>query len=184
MELLGYVLAIGGGLWSAWCFNRMVALRQLGHNAWADIDVALKQRHDLVPNLAAAVKGYAGFEAATLEEVTRLRGAAQAAATVPARGEAEAALSAGLARFFAVVERYPDLKTGSQVQALQLQLVALEDKLQAARRYYNAVVRDQNIFLQSFPNNLLAQILAFSPMEFFQIEAEARAAPAVDIGKS
>src|SRR6185436_4946510 len=120
-----------------------------------------------------AVKGYAAFESATLEEVTRLRGLAQQAEGVTMKASAEAELQAGLSRFFALVENYPDLKAGQQFRDLQAQLIRVEDQLQGARRYYNAVVRDHNTMIETFPNNFLAQVLSLSPKPFFQIEEEA-----------
>jgi len=183
MEWFGLALALAGGIGSAVVFNRMVALRQLAANAWSDIDVLLKQRYDLIDNLVAAVKGYAAFEKSTLEEVAALRSRAQAASGLTQKGEAEKGLSEGLNRFFAVVENYPDLKAGQQFRDLQAQLIRQEDLLQSARRYYNAVVRDHNTYLQSFPNNLLCQVLSYSPKEFFQVEEEARSAPKVRLDK-
>ena len=165
-------------------FNRLVRTRQMADEAWSGIDVQLKRRSDLVPNLVEAVKGYAAHERNVLDEVTRLRGAAQAVPIndVAARAQAEGALSAGLSRLIALSENYPDLKASANFLALQQQLSALEDDLQMARRYYNGAVRNMNVMVQSFPSNLIAGMFGFSARAFFELaDATERAVPTVDL---
>jgi LemA protein len=165
-------------------FNRLVRTRQMADEAWSGIDVQLKRRSDLVPNLVEAVKGYAAHERNVLDEVTQLRGAARAVPMndVAARAQAEGALSAGLSRLIALSENYPDLKASANFLALQQQLSALEDDLQMARRYYNGAVRNMNVMVQSFPSNLIAGMFGFSARAFFELaDAAERAVPTVDL---
>ncbi len=169
------------------CFNRLVALRNRAASAWADIDVQLKRRHDLVGNLVETVRGYVGHEAGTLEAVVRARGDAESArgAGLPAEaGVASARLGERVRTLFAVVEAYPELKASARFLDLHHALVALEDDLQNARRYYNAVVRDLNTRIQSFPDLLVARPFGFSERAFFELEDRAEAsAPRVDVGR-
>ena len=151
-------------------FNDLVAARNQVRAAWADIDVQLQRRHDLVPQLAATVKGYAEHERSTLEAITELRSRAQAGGSVAQRGEIEAALAAGVTRILALQERYPDLKASANFLQLQRDLVAVEDHLQYARRFYNGAVRDYNTRIQHFPDLLLAGPFGFRASEFFQAE--------------
>jgi LemA protein len=151
-------------------YNTLVRLQLLAANAWSDIDVQLKRRHDLVPNLVEAVKGYAGYERATLEAVVAARSRAMAAEGPAARGEAERGLAAAIGGLFALAESYPDLRATSHYAELQRALVAIEDAIQNARRYYNAVVRDLNTRIQQIPWNLVAAIFGFRTREFFQLE--------------
>jgi LemA protein len=163
-------------------FNRLVRLRQMVNEAWSGIDVQLKRRSDLVPNLVEAVKGYAAHERSTLDEVTALRGAARAMpdADVAGRAKAENALSAGLGKLIALAEAYPDLKASGNFLALQNQLSTLEDDLQMARRYYNGAVRNLNIEVQSFPSSVIAGIGGFAARDFFELaDASERNAPQV-----
>ena len=165
-------------------FNRLVRTRQMANEAWSGIDVQLKRRSDLVPNLVDTVKGYAAHERNVLDEVTQLRGAARAVPSgdVAARAQAEGALSLALGRLFAVAENYPDLKASRNFLELQQQLSALEDDLQMARRYYNGTVRNQNTLVQSFPSNLIAGGFGFSERAYFEISDEAeRAVPRVSL---
>ena len=165
-------------------FNRLVRTRQMANEAWSGIDVQLKRRSDLVPNLVDIVKGYAAHERSVLEEVTQLRGAARALpeGDVAARARAEGALSAALGRLFALAENYPDLKASANFLDLQKQLSDLENDLQMARRYYNGAVRNQNVLVQSFPNNVLAGMFGFGPREFFQLSDDSeREAPQVSL---
>ena len=164
-------------------FNRLVRTRQMANEAWSGIDVQLKRRSDLVPNLVEAVKGYAGHERSVLEEVTQRRGAARALpeGDVAARGQAEGALSAALGKLFAVAENYSDLKASNNFLALQQQLSSLENELQMARRYYNGTVRNLNVLVQSFPSNLIAGALGFGTREFFQLGEGEGAVPQVDL---
>lgn len=178
------VLAIvaAAAIYAAVIFNNLVRTRQLANEAWSGIDVQLKRRSDLVPNLVDTVKGYAAHERGVLEEVAQLRTAARAlpGADVAARGQAEGALSLALGRLLAVAENYPDLKANDNFLALQQELSALENDLQMARRYYNGTVRNMNTLVQSFPSNLVAHVFGFAERRYFQISDEAeRAVPQV-----
>ncbi len=152
-------------------FNRLVRTRQMANEAWSGIDVQLKRRSDLVPNLVDSVKGYAAHERSVLEEVTQLRGKARALpqGDVAARAQAEGALSVALGKLIALAENYPDLKASGNFLELQQQLSALEDELQMARRYYNGATRNLNTLVQSFPSNLIAGIFGFAPRNFFEL---------------
>jgi LemA protein len=165
-------------------FNSLVRTRQMANEAWSGIDVQLKRRSDLVPNLLDSVKGYAAHERSVLEDVTQKRGAARALpeGDVVARGQAEGALSAALGRLIALAENYPDLKASTNFLALQQQLSALEDELQMARRYYNGTVRNLNVLVQSFPSNLIAGAFGFEPRAYFELsDAGERAVPQVNL---
>ncbi len=164
-------------------FNRLVRTRQMANEAWSGIDVQLKRRSDLVPNLVEAVKGYSGHERAVLEEVTQRRGAARAVPEddVAARAQAEGALTAALGHLFAVAENYPDLKASNNFLELQRQLSSLENELQMARRYYNGTVRNLNVLVQSLPSNLIAGLFGFRTREFFQLGEGEGALPQVDL---
>ncbi len=165
-------------------FNRLVRTGQMANEAWSGIDVQLKRRSDLVPNLVDTVKGYAGHERGVLDEVTQLRGAARAVpqGDVAARAQAEGALSSALGRLFALSENYPDLKASANFLGLQQQLSDLENELQMARRYYNGAVRNLNVLVQSFPSNLIAGVFGFSPRDFFELDdAGERNAPQVSL---
>lgn len=164
-------------------FNALTRLRQLLGNAWADIDVQLKRRHDLIPSLVAAVKGHAGYERGTLEAVVEARNRAVNAGGPAAAGEAERVLAGAVRQIFAVAEAYPELRAAESYLALQKQLSELEDQIQNARRYYNAVVRDFNTKTQQFPSNLVAAPFGFRAAEFFGLSDRAEAAvPAIDMG--
>lgn len=172
-------VAIG---WGILIYNRLVALRQRVREGWSGIDVQLKRRANLVPNLVNTVKGYVQHERGTLEAVTAMRARVQEAAGAgpAARQEAEAALSASLVRLFAVAENYPELRADGNFVELQGSLGELEDQIQMARRYYNGAVRDLNIMVESFPSNLVAGWFRFRTQEFFEIADPAdRAVPDV-----
>jgi LemA protein len=162
-------------------YNRLVGLRLRAQNSWSDIDVQLKRRADIVPNLVATVKGYASHERETLEAVTRARAGAIAAqgADPATRAQAEAGLSTALRGLSVAVEAYPELQASGGFRDLQAQLAGIEDAIQNARRYYNAVVRDLNTAIMTFPSNLLAGPMGFQPREFFQAESADRAVPSV-----
>jgi len=164
-------------------FNSLVRTRQMANEAWSGIDVQLKRRSDLVPNLVEAVKGYAGHERSVLEEVTRLRGAARAvpADDVASRAQAEGALSVALGKLVALAENYPDLKASANFLELQQELSQLETELQMARRYYNGAVRNQNVLVQSFPSNLIAGLFGFGQRQYFEISDADRAVPEVTL---
>ncbi len=174
-------------LWAVVIFNRLTRLRQLSDNAWADIDVQLKRRHDLIPQVVAVVKGHAGYERQTLEALVAARGRAlQATGGSPAaRFQEENPVAGSLRQIFAIAEAYPDLKAAASFAGLQRTLTDVEDTLQNARRYYNAVVRDWNTGIAQFPANLLTGTFGFKPREFFGIDdAAERAVPRVDTGAS
>lgn len=167
--------------WAAFAFNRLVRDRNRVRAGWSDVDVQLKRRHDLVPQLVEAVKGYAAYEKATLSAVTALRAQAEQAASIARKGEIEGQLGEGVRRLVAVAEAYPDLKASDQFGQLARDLVQVEDHIQYARRYYNGAVRLFNTRVESFPDLLLARPLGFRQAEFFQAEDEARAAPIVEL---
>jgi LemA protein len=183
MGFLG-LLAVVLVIWAIVTFNRLTRLRQLGSNAWSDIDVQLKRRHDLIPSVVAVVKGHAGYERETLEALVNARGRALQASGPAERFREENPLAAGLGRIFAIAEAYPDLKAAASFAGLQRTLSDVEDHLQNARRYYNAVVRDLNTAIAQFPANLLAGPLGFRPREFFGLDDRAEAAvPSVDTSR-
>ena len=164
-------------------YNGLAKLKLLATNAWADIDVQLKRRHDLIPLLVAAVKGHAGYEKGTLQAVVEARTRAMSAGGPAAAGEAEGALAASVRQIFALAEAYPDLKAAESFLSLQRNLSAIEDDIQNARRYYNAVVRDLNTKIAQFPSNLVASAFGFRPRESFGLDDPSeKAAPAVDLG--
>jgi len=161
-------------------YNSLVKLRVQCDNAWADIDVQLKRRHDLIPNLVETVKGYAGHERQTLEAVTAARSRAMTAAGPAARAEAEGALTTALRGLFAVVEAYPQLRAVENFTQLQATLAQIEEAIQNSRRYYNAVVRDLNTRIQQFPSNVIAGTFNFRTREFFELsDAAERSVPKV-----
>jgi LemA protein len=157
-------------------FNRLVRLRNLVREGWSGIDVQLRRRTDLVPNLVETVKGYASHERAVLEEVTARRAGSIAADNVQGQAAAEMALQGSLKKLFALAEAYPDLKANKNFLDLQHQLSEAEDQLQMSRRYYNGTVRNFNIGIQRFPNNVLAGVFGFKAEPFFELEARAAAA--------
>jgi LemA protein len=185
MNTLTIILIIVGIIifWFIAAYNRFVALRNRAKEAWSDIDVQLKRRYDLIPNLVETVKGYAGHEKSVLENVTKARTAAMSAeqsGDANKIGQAENMLSGALKTLFAVSENYPDLKASVNFLELQRELRDTEDKIQAARRFYNANIRDLNIKIESFPDRIVARIFNFKTMEFFEIaEAAEREAVAV-----
>ena len=165
-------------------YNSLVRLRVQTDNAWADIDVQLKRRYDLVPNLVETVKGYAAHEKDTFQAVVSARNQAMAAQGPAAKGEAEGMLTNALRQVFALAEAYPQLRAVESFTRLQESLAQIEDTLQNARRYYNAVVRELNTRIQQFPSNMVASMAGFKPREFFEITAPAeREAPRVSFSK-
>jgi LemA protein len=165
-------------------YNRMVRARNMVREAWSGIDVQLKRRYDLIPNLVETVKGYTKHESTVFEEIAQTRAQSMTASTPQDKGPSENALSQQLKSLFAVAESYPDLKASQNFIDLQKSLSEIEDQIQYARRYYNGSVRDFNILIQTFPNNTLAGVFGFKPQEFFEIElATERSAPEVDLGK-
>ena len=160
--------------WLIAIYNSLVKLKNRTNEAWSDIDVQLKRRYNLIPNLVNTVKGYAKHERDLFEKVTKARTAAMGAQTVEEHGKAENMLAGALKTLFAVAENYPDLKANQNFLELQRELSDTENKIQAARRFYNGNVRDFNIKIEKFPNNLVAGALGFNKRDFFEIEGEER----------
>ncbi|HLN19107.1 MAG TPA: LemA family protein [Patescibacteria group bacterium] len=158
-------------IWIIALYNGLIKLKNRVDEAWSDIDVQLKRRHDLIPNLVNTVKGYAAHEKEVFDKVTQARAAAMGAGTAEAKGQAENMLSGALKSLFAVAEAYPDLKANQNFLELQRELTDTEDKIMASRRFYNGNVRDFNTKIQTFPTNVFAGMLNFTKREFFQAEA-------------
>ena len=165
-----------------WLYNGLIGLRNQVASAWAQIDVQLKRRHDLIPNLVEAVRGYMQHERDLLERITAARTRALAATGAGAVGAAEGALTQAVGGLLAVMERYPDLKANQNVLALQEELVTTENRVGFARQLYNDLVARYNTRQQVFPANLVASALGFTPAEFFQVGAVDRELPRVDLG--
>jgi LemA protein len=164
-------------------YNGLVGLKVQCDNAWSDIDVQLKRRYDLIPNLVETVKGYAAHEKGTLEDVVAARNRAMSTQGPAAKAEAEGALTAALRQVFALAEAYPQLRAVESFNQLQATLNQIEDSVQNARRYYNAVVRDLNTKIAQFPSNIVAGMFNFKPREFFELTTPAeREVPKVSFG--
>jgi LemA protein len=172
--ILGVIVAIA--LFGILIYNRLVSLRQTVSQAWSDITVQLKQRHDLVPNLVETVKGYAAHERGTLEAVTQARNAAVAASSPEAQAKAENMLTGALRQLFALSEAYPDLKANQNFLQLQSDLSDIENKIAASRRFFNNAVQEYNASTQSFPAVLFAGALGFTQRTFFELDEGERAA--------
>jgi LemA protein len=182
LVIVAGVIVVGLLLWVIATYNRFIRLSNMLKEAWSGVDVQLKRRHDLIPNLVETVKGYSGHERGTLTEVTALRAQGLQSNDPRSRGEAENALTQSIKSLFAVVEAYPDLKANQNFLSLQQTLTDIEDQIQYARRYYNGSVRNFNILVQSFPSNILAGLFGFHPQEYFEIELSTdRQAPEVKI---
>jgi len=167
-----YILIVLGALilWAIYAYNSFVALINRTQEAWADIEVQLKRRYDLIPNLVNTVKGYAAHESSAFEDVTKARAMAMGASgPTPAHAEAENMLTGALKSIFAIAEAYPDLKANTNFLELQRELSDTENKIQAARRFYNTNVRDLNIAVESFPGNMIAGMFSFSKHAFFDL---------------
>jgi len=187
-ENAGTVLIVAGAvllvalLWIALTYNRFVRLRQHIRESWSDIDVELKRRYELIPNLVETVKGYAAYERETLEQVVKLRNRAmnnEGSAASQAVDESE--LLRGLKQLFALAEAYPDLKADESYLRLQRELALTEDRIAAARRFFNGNVRDMNILREGFPTNIVGRLFRFEPGTFFELDDEAeRVVPRVD----
>jgi len=171
--ILILVIVLG---WVALAYNSFVRLINRTKEAWADIDVQLKRRYDLIPNLINTVKGYATHEASVFENVVKARTSAMSASTPEEKGKAEIGLVGALKSIFALAEAYPDLKANQNFLSLQAELSDTENKIQASRRFYNANARDLNTKIESFPWNIIASIWRFSKVEFFELEASEAAA--------
>lgn len=167
-------LAVLAFLYAISLYNRLVAMRQATKNAYADIDVQTKQRFDLIPNLVETVKGYASHESEIFTKVTEARAAAMQGTTPAAQQQAEAVLTGALGRLMAVAEAYPDLKANANFQSLQAELSDLENKIAAARRYYNNAITEYNTSIQQFPGVLLANAFGFTPQEGFAVDEAER----------
>lgn len=175
--ILGILVVIGFML--VGMYNQLVQLRVRTDSAWSDIDVQLKRRHDLIPNLVETVKGYAAHEKGTFENVAKFRSMAMQATTPADKAQAENQLTGALKSLFAVAESYPELKANEEFMQLQAALSQTEDSIQNSRRYYNAVVRDLNTRIQSFPTNILAGMFGFQQRQFFETAATDREPVAV-----
>lgn len=181
--LLAIIAAIA--VYGVMLYNRLVRFRQMVAEGWSGIDVQLKRRADLIPNLLESVKGYMRHEKTVLEEVTKARAAVQAAgnASPEERAKAEGLLSGALGRLMAVAENYPDLKASQNFLEFQTSLEETENEIQLSRRYYNGAVRNNNVAVESFPSNLIANQFGFSQAQYFEIEAAGdRAVPQVSFG--
>ena len=177
--IVGVVLVILA--WAVAVYNGLVKKKNRAKEAWADIDVQLKRRYNLIPNLVSTVKGYASHESHLFERVTEARSRAMGASGVGEKSRAENALAGTLKTLFAVSESYPELKASQNFVELQKELRDTEDKIQAARRFYNGNVRDLAIKIESFPSNIVAKMFGFKKMELFELEEEAgRAVPKVE----
>ena len=177
MSTVGWIIIavlIVGGLWAVMSYNGLVSLRQRCRQAFSDIDVQLKQRHDLVPNLVETVKGYAAHEKGTLDAVVKARNAAVSAQGPVAQAAAEGMLQGALRQLFALSEAYPDLKANTNFQQLQTELSDIENKLAAARRFFNNAVQEYNTGIQQFPAALFAGMFGFTPQQFFDVGVEER----------
>lgn len=184
MSVLGWTL-LGVGIvlvvWALAAYNSLIKRRNQVEEAWSDIDVQLKRRHNLIPNLVETVKGYANHEQETFAHVTEARAQALGAQTPQTHAQAENALTSTLKSLFAVAESYPALQANTNFLELQRELSDAENKIQAARRFYNGTVRDYNTAIQTVPTNIIANLFSFKEREFFEVEDEAvRSVPTVD----
>jgi len=181
IDLLTFVLGliVVLVLWFVLIYNSLIVLRNRVKEAWSDIDVQLKRRYDLIPNLVETVKGYAGHERETFEKVTQARNMAMNAQGIKEKGEAENMLSQTLKSIFALSENYPELKASQNFLELQQELSDTENKIQAARRFYNGNVLELNTKIETVPSNVVANMFSFKQSEFFQIGEEEKEAPKV-----
>src|SRR3989344_448508 len=172
--LLGIIVLIG--VWAIWAYNRFVALTNRCEEGWSDIEVQMKRRYDLIPNLVETVKGYAKHEAGTLQSVTDARTKAMGAQSVADHAAAENMLTSALKSLFAVSESYPDLKPNTKLIELQRELSDTENKIQAARRFYNSIVIELQNALEQFPTNLIGNMFGFKTREFFELAGDEQVA--------
>ncbi len=180
MSWILLAVVVAAALYAVSAYNKLVALRNSSESAWSDIDVQLKRRYELIPNLVETVKGYAQHEAGTFEKVTQARSQAMQATTPGEKGAAEGNLTQVLKSLFAVAEAYPDLKANENFLSLQSELSSIEEAIQNARRYYNAVVRDLNTGTDVFPSNVVANLFSITKKEYFELDEVAeRSAPQV-----
>lgn len=178
--LVAVALVLG---WAILAYNRLVRFRARTDNGWSQIDVQLRRRHDLIPNLVETVKGYAAHERELLERISEARTLGVDAKTVGDQAAAERRIDAGLRQLIAVAEAYPDLKADANFLALQEELSGTESKIAYARQFYNDQVMNLNTAIGSFPSNLIASAFAFKPREFFELDDEARGPVVVDLGR-
>ncbi|WEK68166.1 MAG: LemA family protein [Candidatus Chryseobacterium colombiense] len=157
-------------LYAVSIYNRLVKLKNLVQEAWSSIDVMLKKRHDLIPNLVETVKGYATHERETLESVTRARNQAVGANSLEAKEAAEKKLNQAMMNLFAVAEQYPDLKANANFQQLQAELTSIENDIEKSRRYYNGTARENNTLVESFPSNIVANMYKFEKVSYFELD--------------
>lgn len=168
-------------IWGVLIFNRLVGLRQMRHNGWADIDVQLKRRADLIPRLVDTVKGYAAHERSVFDDVIRARNAALSAGDdLTARGSAEASVARGTSRLFALAEDYPELKANESFLSLQNELSETEDTIEMARRFYNGAVRELNTAIETVPSNFIAKPFGFTKKPYFEISDADAVAPSIE----
>jgi len=181
MGLLIVLAALAGiaVIWAIIIYNQLVRNRNLVEEGWSGVEVQLKRRANLIPNLIEAVKGYMTHEKGVLNKVTELRSKSMSVQEIAKKGELENALSRSLANLFAVAENYPDLKANQNFLDLQNQLAEIEDQIQMSRRYYNGTVRNMNIMVESFPSNLVAKRYNFTKAEFFDMDEAEKAVPKV-----
>jgi len=177
--LLGIIVVIL--LWAGLSYNGLITLKNRSKEAWADIDVQLKRRYDLIPNLVNAVKGYAAHESGTFEKITEARTKAMGAQGMEEKAQSENMLSGALKSLFAVSENYPDLKANQNFLELQTELSDTENKIQSARRFYNGNVKDLNTKIETVPSNIIANLFKFEKREFFQLEENAEAKENVEV---
>jgi LemA protein len=168
--IIALAVAVLVGLWFVGAYNQLVKLKALVQEAWSGIDVQLKRRYDLVPNLVQTVKGYAGHEKSVFENVAKMRSQAMNAQGVEHKAEAEQGLTGALKSLFAVAENYPELKANENFLQLQKDLNAIEHEIQLSRRYYNGTVRNYNIVVQSFPTNIVAGMFGFAKRPYFELD--------------
>ncbi len=164
-------------IWVIFYYNRFITLINRAKEAWSDIDIQLKRRYDLIPNLVNTVKGYATHESSTVDKVTQARTAAMGASNIADKSQAENMLTGALKSVFALAEAYPDLKANQNFLSLQTELSDTENKIQSSRRFYNGNVRDLNIAVESFPANIIANSFHFAKMELFTLDEEAAKEP-------
>ena len=178
--MYGIIAAVLVLIFAIFMYNRLIRSRNILNEAWSGIDVQLKRRHDLIPNIIETVKGYVKHERKVLEEITSLRSRLAGPATVQEKGQLENSFSQALKSIFALAEAYPDLKANQNFIELQHTLADAEEQIQLARRYYNGAARDYNTMVESFPGNMMARIFGFTKAEFFEIElATEREVPGV-----
>ena len=180
LTIIIIIAVVGDLLWGIWIYNRLIRDRNRTGAAWSDIDVQLQRRHDLIPRLVEAVRGYAGYEKATLVAVTELRDRSQNAQHLAEKAVVEDQIQVGVDRLIALAESYPDLKANQNFLSLQNDLTEIEDYLQYARRFYNGAVRQFNTRIESFPDLIVAKLFRFGQAEFFEAAEGAEAAVRAD----